>query len=114
MTANWPLRRCRSASSPDRAVTTSPMSSRTVLMARRLCSSSSTTRTRGIPSIATSGLGRAGLARERWDSILFGGLRHHLGLGLGSLARAADPDPEESQQQVDVDRLGDIVRRAGI
>jgi hypothetical protein len=34
--------------------------------------------------------------------------------GLGTVTRAADPHAQQREQQIDVHRLGDIVRGAGI
>src|SRR5581483_5315450 len=121
MTANSPFRRWRSASSPERARTTSPKSSSTVAMARRFRSSSSTRRTlarsAGGAAVAgsSSGLGATGisptgpfiglLGRLERDWRRRGGLR---------FAAASYPNAYQRKEQLDVDRLGDIIGCAGI
>src|SRR3954452_22669774 len=118
MTANSPFKSSRSASSPERARTISPRSSKTVATARRLRSSSSTKSTRGLStSLSCSGggsvKGSTGISPTRLFIRLLRGLEWPGGNRRG-VARPRDPYANESEQELDVDWLGDIVRGAGV
>ena len=117
MTANSPFSSSRSASSPESAVTTSASGSSTSDSASRLRSSSSTTsmRARASPSAALGARrlpdrARPGAVIDSAAVAMLPAAPASVRPGLG----AADPHPQQRQQQVDVDRLGDVVRRAGV
>src|SRR6188508_2501341 len=123
ITANSPLSRWRSASSPEVATSTSARSSMTVRIASRLRSSSSTTSTRACVVAPGSGAaaGAAGVTTlgTGWTGrvtfmLLFGRRLGQWRKQTHSAAGLADPDPEQRQQEVDVDWLGDIIGCAGV
>src|SRR3954468_14099438 len=120
MTANSPFNSWRSASSPELATTTSATSSSTVEMASRLRSSSSTSSTRaggsaagggGIASVSAVACGTGGRVGRIVTLVLLG---HDHVDRLRRFARAGNPYPQQREHEIDVDRLGDIVRSAGI
>ena len=98
--------------------------SSTSLIASRLRSSSSTTRTRAAPAPAaacsTGEASRLALASiRRLNGFCIAGLMWQARVPFPwrlrpSRAGARHPDPEQRQQKVEIDRLGDVVGRAGL
>src|SRR3954447_4375542 len=121
MTANSPFNRCLSASSPDRAATISPTSSRMLWTASRLRSSSSTRRTRGRSTStgsassdsrnACTGIPPTGPVIFLLRCLQRNDFRRFLSRLLpGPCA----PDAQQREQKLDVDRLRDVIGSPGI